>query len=359
MRPPFPLKWLTFPQILGVPAYLAAVVGGSWLILRRRDWRALAGLSLVIPAILFATEFVTVWVQDPFVLYRSYIWAIGLPGLVFVFVYGTSPRALLVVGTIVGVLFTWQAIERVVSLSTPETAWSDAIRKLSKDPRAVGRWFPYLNRGSYYADRDQYELAIRDFETSAKLGDLGIGTFNTGAMLAATNKPQQALQMFDAAERQGYNLYNLWFQRGLVLASLGKPAQAQAQLLRSLAAKPAPPPPVRQIILLQVARICLLTGRPDEAVKYAREFLAADPRHAEARYVLALALVASHEYAPALEAIDGSQAADSGPAHYARALAFHGLGRKADAEREIDAAIRIGPDNAMTRELQSRIRAMP
>jgi hypothetical protein len=43
MRPAFPLKWFTFPQVLGVPAYLAALVGGSWLVVRYRDWRALAG----------------------------------------------------------------------------------------------------------------------------------------------------------------------------------------------------------------------------------------------------------------------------------------------------------------------------
>jgi tetratricopeptide (TPR) repeat protein len=124
----------------------------------------------------------------------------------------------------------------VLSLATPETAWSDAIRKLPNDPRAVGRWFPYLNRGSYYADHDRFELAIRDFETSATLGDLGIGAFNAGSMLAATNKPTQALTMFDAAEKQGYNLYNLWFQRGLVLASQGQ----QARRTRSSRRRSAP-----------------------------------------------------------------------------------------------------------------------
>ena len=84
--------------------------------------------------------------------------------IVFVLVYGTSPRALLVTGIIVGLLLSWQAVERVLSLSTAESAWTDAIAKLPKDPRAVGRFFPYLNRGAVYADRDQYELAIRDFE---------------------------------------------------------------------------------------------------------------------------------------------------------------------------------------------------
>jgi len=139
-----------------VPLYLAVVVGGFRLVVRHRDWRALVGLSLLLPALLFGTEFMTVWVQDPFVLYRSYLWAIGVPGIVFVFLHGTSPRALAVVGTIVALLFAWQAIERVVSLATPETAWTDAIKKLPEDPRAVGRWFPYLTRGSYYADHDRF-----------------------------------------------------------------------------------------------------------------------------------------------------------------------------------------------------------
>jgi tetratricopeptide (TPR) repeat protein len=302
-----------------------------------------------------------VWVQDPFVLYRSYLWAIGLPALVFVLVYGTSPRALLVVGTIVGVLFTWQAIERVLSLSTPETAWTDAIRKLSKDPRAVGRWFPYLNRGSYYAERDQYALAIRDFETSAQLGDLGIGAYNAGAMFAATNKPQQALQMFDAAEKQGYNVYNLWFQRGMVLAGLGRPGEGYSQLYKALTAKPPPPPAARQVIILQLGRTGLMIGRPEETIRWETQLLANDPRHAEARYLLALAYVAKHEFAKALEAIEGAQSAASarGPAHYARALAYQGLGRKADALREIDAAVGLSPGNPAWRELQSRIRAMP
>jgi hypothetical protein len=229
MRPSFPVKWLTFPQVLGVPLYAAVVVGGLRLVIAHRDWRAIVGLSLLLPALLFATEFVTVWVQDPFVLYRSYLWAIGVPGLVFVFLYGTSPRALAVVGTTVALLFAWQAIERVLSLSTPETAWTDAIRKLSKDPRAVGRWFPYLNRGAYYAEHDQFELAIRDFETSASLGDLGMGAFNAGSMLNATGKPRPALTMFDLAQKQGYDQYSLPFQRGLAQAATGDAAEAYRQ----------------------------------------------------------------------------------------------------------------------------------
>jgi len=356
VRPPFPVTWLSFPQILGVPLYVAVIAVGLRLIVRYRDWRALVGLSLLLPAILFGTEFVTVWVQDPFVLYRSYLWAIGVPGLVFVFLHGTSPRALAVLGTIVGLLLAWQAIERVMSLSTAETAWTDAIAKLSRDPRAVGRWFPYLNRGSYYADRDRFELAIRDFETSATLGDLGMGAFNTGSMLYATGKPQQALQMFAAAEKQGYDLYNLPFQRGLAYAALGNAADAQREFGTAMAMNP--PSPAREILMLQLGRTALQTGQTDIAIANLQSFLKNEPRHGEARYLLAMAYVAKGEPARALEVIDEFGPTPGGAAHYVRALASYGLGRKSDAMREIDAAIRLDPRNALLRDWQAKIGAM-
>jgi len=357
IRPPFPVQWLTFPQILGVPLYLAVVVGGFRLVVRHRDWRALVGLSLLLPALLFGTEFMTVWVQDPFVLYRSYLWAIGVPGIVFVFLHGTSPRALAVVGTIVALLFAWQAIERVVSLATPETAWTDAIKKLPEDPRAVGRWFPYLNRGSYYADHDRFELAIRDFEISATLGDLGIGSFNVGSMLNATGKPQQALQMFAAAEKQGYDLYNMPFQRGLAYAKLGKIAEAEREFTVAMAMNP--PTPAREILMLQLGRAALQAGHPDAAISNLQSFLTKEPRHGEARYLLAMAYVAKHEPARALEVIDALGVAPGGAAHYVRAIAAYGLGRKAEALREIDAAIGLDPRNAVLRDWQAKIKAMP
>lgn len=354
LRPPFPVTWMSFPQVLGVPMYVALIAISFRLVARYRDWRALVGLSLLLPAILFGTEFVTVWVQDPFVLYRSYLWAIGVPGLVFVFLHGTSGRALAVVGAIVGLLFSWQAIERVVSLSTPETAWTDAIKKLPRDARAVGRWFPYLNRGSYYADHDRFELAVRDFETSASLGDLGMGAFNIGSILVATGKPQQALRLFDAAQSQGYDLWGLWFQRGLAYAALNQPQNAYEQFAG--ARKLEPPSPTREVVLLQLGRAALQIGKSDDAVGALQEFLATDPGNNEARYLLAMAYITSGRNDKGLEVLE--KASEGGPIHYARALAYFGMGRKPEAQREIDTAIRIGPDNPALHQWQAKINAM-
>src|SRR5258706_8206495 len=147
MRPPFPVSWASFPQVLGIAGYAAVVAGGFYLLLRFRDWRALLGVSILMPALLFATEFATVWVQDPFVIYRSYLWAIGVPGIVFVLLQGTPPRILLVAGLGVGSLLCWQALDRVLSMSTPVRAYGDAIRKLADDSKAEGRRFPDTHRG--------------------------------------------------------------------------------------------------------------------------------------------------------------------------------------------------------------------
>ena len=358
LRPPFPVSWMTFPQILGVAGYLATVIGGFFLLLRYRDWRALIGISLLFPALLFVTEFATVWVQDPFVLYRSYLWAIGVPGVVFFLVHGPAPRVLLGIGIAIGSLLAWQSLDRVFSMGTAESVWTDAIEKLPRDPRSVGRWFPYLNRGAAYVDRDEFKLAMRDFEISAALGDMGIGAFNMGAVFLATNAPARALTAFDRAEKEGYNLYNLPFQRGMALMALGKPADAYRQF--ALTQQMKPPSPTREILWLQMGRSAMQLGKHDEAIANIEKLLAVDPRNKEARYLQAMAYVSKGDAARSRELLDKWLAeGENGPGLYARAMANYGLKRKAEALSDIEGAMRLGLDNPTVRQWKARIQAMP
>lgn len=358
LRPPFPVQWLTFPQVLGIAGYAGVVVGGFWLLLRYRDGRALIGLALLFAALLFPTEFATVWVQDPFALYRSYLWAIGVPGLVFFAVHGPSPRILLVIGGIAGGLLVWQSLDRVISMSTPETVWSDAIEKFPDDSRSVGRFFGYLNRGTAYVDRAQYQAALRDFEMSSRLGDQGMGTFNIGAILAAQGKPQEALAAFDRAEKQGYKLYNLPFQRGLALIAMGRVHDGHDQMAIALAKDP--PSPLREIALLQLGKAEMQLGQRQEAVRTLTQVLERQPRNREARYLLGMAYVMNGDPAHAKETLDALIRDDpTAQAHYARALANYALKRKAEALSDIDAAMRMGLDSPHIREWQAKIRALP
>ncbi len=358
LRPPFPLSWISFPQTLGAIGYSALVIGGFWLVIRFRDWRALAGISVLFPALLFLTEFATVWVQDPFVLYRSYLWAIGVPGVVFVLVHGPSPRTLLAVGLVAGGLLVWQALDRVLSLKDPETAWTDAIAKLPDDPRSVGRWFPYLNRGSAYVDSDSFGLALRDFEASSALGDLGMGAFNMGSVLSAKGRHREALAAFDRAEGQGYDLYNLPFQRGLALLALKRPEEALKQFERARSLDP--PSPTREITLMQLGRTAMQLGRRDEAIEALEQLAKLDPRNRDGQYLLGMAYVMKGDPERARAILDRllMERAD-GPAFYARALANYSLKRKAEALSDIENAMRSAPDNPNLREWHAKILAMP
>lgn len=358
LRPPFPLGFASFPHVFGAAGYLAVLVGGFFLLLRYRDWRALVGLALLFPALLYGTEFVTVWVQDPFSLYRSYLWAIGIPGLVFLALHGTPPRVLIGVGLVLAALLVWQAVDRVRSMATPERAWSDAIAKLPNDPRSVGRWFPYLNRGAVYVDQNLFNLASRDFEASAALGDQGMGMFNLGSVLNAQRRHADALQAFDRARAQGFKLASLSFQRGIALLAVGRVEEGYREMAATLEASPSSP--TREAALLHLGRAAMHLGRRDEAVSALQQLVSREPFHEEGRSLLAMAYVMRGEAQKALEVSDPMvREKPSARAYYARAMANFALKRKAEAAADIDEAVKRAPEDQVLRQWQAKIRAMP
>ena len=358
LRPPFPLTLTTFPQVLGIAGYLGVIATGAWLVIRHRDWRAVLGLALLLPALLFATEFAIVWVQDPFVLYRSYLWAIGVPALVFALFNGLSSRAGIVVGIVVAGLFAWQGLDRVLSMDTPERAWTDAIAKLPDDPRSVGRWFPYLNRGAGYVDRDELALALRDFQSSEALGDMGMGAFNAGSVLAAQGKHAEAVAAFARAAEQGYTPDTFQVLRAQSLVALGRPDQAWEALLA--ARRIGPPSPTRERMLLELGKVGLQLGHFEEAIDALQELVRRDPRNPEARYLLAMAYLRTQRIDRALPLFDALVAENAnGAAYYGRALAHYALKHRAQALADIGEAERRDPRNAMLREWEAKIRALP
>ena len=300
MRPPFPVAWLTFPHVLGIRGLSwPRVAGGFFMLIRYRDWKALIGISLLFPALLFATEFATVWVQDPFVLYRSYLWAIGVPGIVFFFVHGPSlahdggHRAR-------GGLLPRLAGDRPGHVDVDAGARLLGCHRETA-PTTRGRsaaGFPYLNRGNAYFDRDQFELAERDFEASAALGDGGIGTFNIGALLLQAGKPREAIATFDAPRSRDTSSTTCR-SRGARLVALGSPAEAYAQFAAAMNLNPTSP--TREILLLQMGRTGAAARKEGRgASRTSRSSSRADPREQRREgIVLAMALVSKGEHARA------------------------------------------------------------
>ena len=134
----------TTPDSRAGRVLFAVLVAAGWLVLRRRGAWALVGLCLLMPALLYLTEFATVWVQDPFVLYRSYLWAIAIPGLLALVFMQLKARTSYLVGLVLALGLSALAFERVQSLQDDFSAWSDAAAKVDRQAgaNAVGRWRP-------------------------------------------------------------------------------------------------------------------------------------------------------------------------------------------------------------------------
>ena len=155
---------------VALPALLAFVVlpaVAAFLILRRSR-AALAAWGFLYFWILFGTEFATVRFAEPFVLYRSYLWA---PGLVVAVAAGFDrlPRGWLVAALIPALaLLSWQTNDRLHSFSSGLAAWEDAAAKLPEGP-VPGGYRPLYELGREYLYAGRANDAIDVIERCIRL----------------------------------------------------------------------------------------------------------------------------------------------------------------------------------------------
>ena len=155
LRTEFAGQWPPAVAFLGVIAFVGYGVLGAWLVARGGAARA-AGIGLLFPWILFFTEFATVRFQEPFVLYRSYLWA---PGLMLLLALGLAHlriRAVAVFALVSLPLLSYQAHDRLQTFASGLALWEDAAAKL---PR---QGVPGGSRTLYYLSREYLSVGRND-----------------------------------------------------------------------------------------------------------------------------------------------------------------------------------------------------
>jgi len=361
LRPAFPLAAWALPQSIGAFGFVALIVTSVWLLLKRSGAAAFLGFCLLCPCLLFLSEFVTVWVQDPFVLYRSYLWALTIPGLIALALTGFKPQLIYQVGLVVGLLFAALTFERVHSFSDPFTVWSDAVEKvdLQAGGNAVGRARPFLNRGAHYLERESPELAYGDFERASTLGDTqGAAGFNMGTSLQMLRRHSEALAAFDKAEALGFTEAALYYHRGESLFALGRFSDAFASYTQSLAK--APPVEVAEHTRLRRAEAAVPAGRHADAADEFNALLARKPGDYRLMGGLGMAEVGRGNPSAALPIFDKLLATKpTAGAHYGRAMAHLAAGNKPAALSDLDRAVALEPNNTSYRTLQAQITSRP
>lgn len=368
MHPPFPLSFTTFPQVLGIVGYVALWAAAVWAVLRRQGVLSLAGVALMFPLLLFATEFATVWVQDPFVLYRSYLWAIGIPILIAIVLTGFKPRTIYVLGAMVGLVFALLAFERSASLRDDYTAWGDAAEKtdLKAPANAVGRWRSFLNLGAYHLDRGSMAEAQKAFATAEALGAVG-GTarFNLGAALQRQNKHAEAIAAFDEAEKQGYKDLQLYYQRGESQFALGQFGAAYDSFSTGLAQAAGEGMSgedlerIREAMLLRRAEAAIGANRFDDALRDFATLHKMSPQSQRIALGTGMAQVGKGDVQAAIATFNQilARTPNAAVAYYGRAMAQRAAGKLDDSLKDLDRAIALDPRNPQYPQVRAQIAA--
>lgn len=359
IRPPFPLVWYALPQFLGVALFLVSFGLGILVLLRRRGRMALLGVVIVLPVLLFSTELAYVRLQEPFVLYRSYLWSITLPMLLAIILLAVFQKPQWIVGVGVLSVFAWGALsyERIQTFRSDTAVWRDALSKIEQDAPAnvLGRWRPPLNLATW----DLNEGRFADALVHAKLADDwgapdGLAKSKMGAALVALRRPAEALPLLLAAQSEGYRGAELWVSIGSSYDQLGRVDQAFDAYDRAL--NGGLHERYRPATLLAAGHLANRVGQYVRAQEYYADLLRSQPKLPAAIAGYSIAIFKQGKTQEALAILsDAINRQPSAELFFVRAQLSVGLGNRAQAAQDIAQAIARDPRNPMYQSFQRKI----
>jgi tetratricopeptide (TPR) repeat protein len=357
MHPPFPLTLGSMPHVLGALAYVALLLASVAALLRKSDVWGFLGLCMLFPSLLFWTELSTVWVQDPFVLYRTYLWAIPVPALIAVLLTGFSPATLYKVAVVLAMGLGAATVERVSSMRNDQTVWTDAIEKngVQGPANAVGKARPFINRGMDHLKRLELEMAMQDFRAAQALGAAGgQALFAMGMTKHALGRPDDALLLLQQAKAAGYTDHVLYFHLGETQSALGMFPDAVNSYTRALQ-QPSVQVPV-ELTRAHRAEGYMQLQNFSEAKSDFEILVAIDPRQPRYLAGLGLAQLGVQDAAKALDTFNALMALKPDAlAFYGRALAQNNLGNNPAATQDIARSVELEPGNTTYKQVQESI----
>lgn len=186
MREPFAQSLLS-PYLIAAGCFVAWGAGAFWLLLKRGQ-AGLAGFALLFPWLMFLTEFSSVRIQEMFVLYRGYLWAVGAFCLLPVLFARVNVRLASFVLVMIALALLPISMERLATFSHPFLLWDDAEKLVKGRTDLPGEYRIYYNRGTELIKIDNPDQAIADLKHAVALskdfaeayGNMGAAYFKKG-----------------------------------------------------------------------------------------------------------------------------------------------------------------------------------
>lgn len=223
MRQPFAAQILSWPELAGFIAFLIYPVLATRSLLKGGRL-GLLGFGLLFPWLLYLTELSSVRIQEPFVLYRSYLWMSGLP-LVLLAFPGRAKMAPILFSALSLVIATL-AWNRLDTFSSNLKLWSDVISK-NRDEKILGAERGYNNRGFAHLESGHLQEAQEDFRKAVALNPkYPEGYLNIGIMHFRQGRLEEALQSYNTAIKFRPDYGDAYLNRGVAFLQAGRHAEA-------------------------------------------------------------------------------------------------------------------------------------
>ena len=233
MRETFAVNPVAWPYWLGIAGFVLYGVMGIWLLLQRGR-KGLLGFAMLFPWLLFATELSSVRIQEPFVLYRSYMWMAGIFSALPLLLGSVLSRRMAVYVLGAAMLLALFAWNRLVTFSHPLLLWDDAAALIADRPYEPGFERIYFNRGHAFNKLNMNQQALDDCSrVIAYRPDYSYAYNDRGEVYYKLGQYRQALDDLNKSIELKPDLPNPYFGRGLVLEALREPLAARADFMKS------------------------------------------------------------------------------------------------------------------------------
>jgi tetratricopeptide (TPR) repeat protein len=285
LRTPFPASAWDWPYGAGIAAYIAYAIGACAL-LRRGGTAGVIGFGLLCPWLLALTEFAAVRIQEPFVLYRSYLW-MGLPVAILPMLFArVAPRWAYTVLAAACIALVPPLLDRLGSFSTAVKLWEDAILK-QRDTRSLLVERAWHNRGLALMDARRHPEALRDFNRALELNPADASAYaGRGTLRGRAGDYAAALADLDRAVDIDPRYAEAYAKRCFTKMMLGRPPDAVNDCERAIALDPR-----HRDAHTNLGVVYAALRRPADAEASYRRALAIDPGNGDANYNYGVLLV--------------------------------------------------------------------